>query len=77
MAILGISGENSNKTQAIIRNISDTRKKITALVDSGSSISLISWFNLQTLDFKGTKEEYKGKTLIANNAPMLVKGKLN
>ena len=46
-----------------------------ALVDSGSSVSLISWSFLNTLGFSGKMENYNGKVLTANKTQVTVKGK--
>ena len=76
LAIMGMTKRSQTKTHALYTTFLLQGKLTTALVDSGSSISLISWSYLQTLTFSGKTEEYNGKILTANNSPLLIKGKV-
>ena len=76
MAIMGVTAnENTEKTQALYMTFLIQGKMTKALVDSGSSISLISWSFLNTLGFSGKMENYNGKILTANKTQLTVKGK--
>ena len=44
-------------------------------VDSGSSVSLISWSFLNTLGFSGKMESYNGKNFNSKKTQLTVKGK--
>ena len=76
LAIMGMTERSQLNTHALYTTFLLQGKLTTALVDSGSSISLISWSYLQTLTFSGKTEEYNGKILTANNSPLLIKGKV-
>ena len=76
LANLGMTERSQLKTHALYTTFLLQGKLTTALVDSGSSISLISWSYLQTLTFSGKTEEYDGKILTAKNSPLLIKGKI-
>ena len=77
LAIMGMTERSQLNTHALYTTFFLLQGKLTtALVDSGSSISLISWSYLQTLTFSGKTEEYNGKILTANNSPLLIKGKV-
>ena len=76
LAIMGMTERSQTKTHALYTTFLLQGKLTTALVDSGSSISLISWSYLQTLTFSGKTEEYNGNILTPNNSPLLIKGKV-
>ena len=76
LAIMGMTERSQTNTHALYTTFLLQGKLTTALVDSSSSISLISWSYLQTLTFSGKTEEYNGKILTANNLPLLIKGKV-
>ena len=65
----------STTRQAFYATLLIQSKLASALVDSGSSVSLASWNILQSLGFVGVLEVYKGKILRANTTAMPVKRK--
>ena len=76
LAIMGMTELSQTNIHALNTTFLLQGKLTTALVVSGSSISLVSWSYLQTITFSGKTEDYNGKLLTANNSPLLIKGKV-
>ena len=63
------------KTHALYMAFLIQGKMTKALVNSGSSVSLISWSFLNTLGFSGKMEITIAKKLTANKSQLIVNGK--
>ena len=68
-------GMRMRRTHAIYATLLIQGKLSTALVDSDSSVSLISWIFLQSLGFSGAQKDYKRERDSANITWSSVKGK--
>ena len=65
----------STTTQALYATLLIQDKLASALFDSGSSVSMITWNFLQSLGFIGALGVYKGKILTVNSSSMPLQGK--